>query len=134
MLNADYGRTEGSLIAADGTFIDSDRSKEWWGVGGYIRYQLNPKYAFATRYEYYNDPDGYTTGITDLTGRGPHIHEVTATFERRIANHLITRLEYRHDQSNQAFFPKGKAGNPLVNGQNTVAAGMMFVLEPGESK
>lgn len=133
MLNADYGRTEGSLIAADGTFIDSDRSKKWWGVGGYIRYQFNPKYAFATRYEYYSDPDGYTTGITDLTGRGPHIHEVTATFERRIANHLITRLEYRHDQSNQAFFPKGKADNPLVNGQNTVAAGMTFVLEP-ESK
>ncbi len=125
-LNGDYGRVER-------TTLTPNTSVDWWGAAGYIKYQFNPKYAFATRYEYYNDPNGYTTGIFDANGHGPHIHEVTATLERRIATHLISRLEYRHDESNQAFFPKGKASNPLVNGQNTMAIGMMFVLEPNEA-
>jgi hypothetical protein len=123
MLNGDYGRVEAT---SPNTAVD------WWGAAGYIKYQFNPKYAFSTRYEYYNDPNGFTTGILDANGVGPHIQEVTATVERRIATHLITRLEYRHDVSNQAFFPKGQASNPLVTGQNTLAAGMMFVLEPSE--
>ncbi len=125
-LNGDYGRVEATTLSAN-------RPVDWWGMAGYVKYQFNPKYAFATRYEYYNDPNGYTTGILNPNGVGPHIQEVTATFERRIATHLVSRLEYRHDESNQSFFPKGKAGNPLVNGQNTMALGMMFVLEASEA-
>ncbi|HYN15488.1 MAG TPA: porin [Terriglobales bacterium] len=140
-LNGDYGRVEGTTL----DLANPNKSVDWWGAAGYIKYQFNPKYAFATRYEYYNDPNRYTTGCGlllcppggtgpfDPNGHGPHIQEVTATLERRIATHLITRLEYRHDESNQAFFPKGKATNPFVNGQNTMAIGMMFVLEPNEA-
>ncbi|MFZ3212334.1 MAG: porin, partial [Terriglobales bacterium] len=106
---------------------------DWWGAAGYVKYQFNPKYAFATRYEYYNDPQGYTTGIVDANGVGPHIEEFTATFERRFATHLITRLEYRHDASNQSFFPEGKPGTLPVSGQNSMVLGMMFVLEPNEA-
>ena len=123
-LNGDYGRVQQTSPVSP---------VSWWGAAGYVKYQFNPKYAFATRYEYYNDPNGYTTGIFDANGVGPHIQEVTMTFERRIATHLISRLEYRHDASNQAFFPEGKPSNPLVTGQNTMAVGMMFVLEPGEA-
>ncbi len=123
-LNGDYGRVEATSPI---------QPVDWWGAAGYVKYQFNPKYAFATRYEYYNDPQGYTTGIFDANGVGPHIQEVTFTFERRIATHLITRLEYRHDTSNQAFFPEGKPGTLPVNGQNTMALGMMFVLEPNEA-
>jgi len=121
-LNGDYGRVEATSPL---------KPVDWWGGAGYVKYQFNPKYAFAARYEYYNDPNGYTTGIFDENGVGPHIQEVTATFERRIATHLISRLEYRHDESNQSFFPK--ASNQLVSGQNTMAVGMMFVLEPSEA-
>lgn len=123
-LNGDYGRVEAT---------NPFKPVDWWGAAAYVKYQFSPKYAFATRYEYYNDPNGYTTGILDPNGVGPHIQEVTATLERRIATHLISRLEYRHDESNQSFFPKGKASNPLVSGQNTMAVGMMFVLEPSEA-
>jgi len=123
-LNGDYGRVEATSPI---------QPVDWWGAAGYVKYQFNPKYAFAARYEYYNDPQGYTTGIFDANGVGPHIQEVTATFERRIATHLISRLEYRHDESNQSFFPKGQPSNPLVSGQNTMAVGMMFVLEPSEA-
>ena len=123
-LNGDYGRVEATAPL---------NPVDWWGAAGYIKYQFNPKYAFATRYEYYNDPQGYTTGFADVNGDGPHFQEVTATLERKIATHLITRLEYRHDASNQTIFPEGKHTNPLVKGQNTLAVGMMFVLEPSEA-
>jgi len=133
-LNGDYGRVEATNTALDlNPFIRPNMPVDWWGAAGYVKYQLNPKYAIGTRYEYFNDPNGYTTGIFDVNGHGPHIQEVTATLERRIATHLISRLEYRHDQSNQNFFPEGKASNPFVNGQNTMAVGMMFVLEPSEA-
>ena len=127
MLNGDYGRVEA-------TVAKPLQSVAWGGIAGYAKYQVSPQYAVAARYEYYEDPNGYTTGFSNANGIGPHINEVTTTFERRVATHMITRLEYRHDQSNQAFFPKGKAGNPLVTGQDTIAAGMVFVLEPGETK
>ena len=123
-LNGDYGRVEATAPL---------KPVDWWGAAGYIKYQFNPKYAFATRYEYYNDPQGYTTGFFDVNGDGPHFQEVTATLERKIATHLITRLEYRHDESNQTVFPEGKHTNPFVTGQNTLAIGMMFVLEPSEA-
>ena len=123
-LNGDYGRVEAPFPF---------KPVDWWGAAGYAKYQFNPKYAFALRYEYYNDPQGYTTGFFDANGDGPHFQEVTATLERKIATHLITRLEYRHDDSNQTLFPKGRAGNPFVTGQNTLAVGMMFVLEPSEA-
>ncbi len=115
--NADYGR--GDRIAT------LNRPVFWTGGAGYIRYQLNPKLAFATRYEYYNDHDGFTTGTAQ------HISEVTGTLERRVAQHLITRLEYRHDLSNEPTFLRGSTP---VTGQSTVAAGLVFVLEPGETK
>lgn len=125
--NTDYGR-----VAA--TTTSPLKPVDWWGAAGYIRYRLNPLYAIAARYEYYNDANGYTIGILDAHGVGPRIHEVTATLEHRLAAHLISRMEYRFDTSNQAFFPKGKAGNPLVSDQSTVAAGMIFVFEPSETK
>ncbi len=138
MANGDYGRVEGTL-AQDLAGVPN-KSVEWWGGAGYIKYQFNPKWAVATRYEYYNDPDGYTigalafnnslpNGVGLIGAPGPqHVQEVTATLERRIATHLITRLEYRHDQSNREFFPTG--ASRFEKGQNTIAAGVVFVLEP----
>ncbi|HEX5482508.1 MAG TPA: outer membrane beta-barrel protein, partial [Terriglobia bacterium] len=34
----------------------------WTGVAGYVRYAFNDRYTLATRYEYYDDHDGFTTG------------------------------------------------------------------------
>jgi hypothetical protein len=113
--NFDYGR---------GDHIPSlSRPVYWTGVAGYVRYVFNPLYAVATRYEYYNDHDGFTTGTAQ------HISEVTGTFERRIAHHLITRLELRHDESNRPVFLRGETP---VGGQTTVAGGLVYVLEPGK--
>jgi hypothetical protein len=131
MANGDYGRVE--------QFAGYSNPVDWYGVAGYIKYQLNPNYAVATRYEYYGDPDGYTTGTgtfqpvgggttnTVFVPAGEHIQEVTGTVERRIAQHLLARMEFRHDMATQPVFLKG---NAPVLGQSTVAAGLVLALEP----
>ncbi len=117
MLNYDYGR--GDRIAA------LPRPVWWSGVAGYARYAFSSRYAVATRYEYYDDHDGFTTGAAQ------QLNEFTGTFERLIAGHLITRLEFRRDISNQPSFLKG---NLPVTGQNTMAGGLIFVFDSQETK
>jgi hypothetical protein len=117
MLNYDYGR--GDRIAG------LPRPVWWSGAAGYARYAFSSRYAVATRYEYYDDHDGFTTGAVQ------HLNEFTGTFERLIAGHLITRLEFRRDISNQPSFLKG---NLPVSGQNTMAGGLIFVFDSQETK
>jgi hypothetical protein len=116
--NVDYGRQEKQL--ATGTPAD------WSGIAAYAKYAFNPKVAVVGRYEYYNDHDGFTTG------KAQHLNEFTGTIERKIAGHLLSRLEYRHDDSNQNFFQRGLPS--FVKGQTTLDAGLVFVLEPSETK
>jgi hypothetical protein len=118
LANIDYGR--------EMKWLATNHSADWSGVAGYVRYAFTPKAAIVGRYEYLNDHAGWATGTQQ------HMQEVTATVERKIATHMISRLEYRHDLSNHNFFDK--SGTSLVKDQNTVLAGLMFVLEPSESK
>jgi len=116
--NIDYGR--------EMKWLTTGHSADWSGIAGYVRYAFTPKLAFAGRYEYFNDHDGWATGTQQ------HMQEVTTTIERKVATHMISRFEYRHDLSNRDFF--NNSGNSLVKGQDTVLAGLIFVLEPNESK
>jgi hypothetical protein len=114
--NFDYGR--GDRVA---TVVDP----VWWtGVASYAKYALNNKYSIATRYEYYNDHYGFTTGTAG------HIQEVTGTFEHPMATHILTRLEFRHDMANNPVFTKG-ASTP-VNQQTTMTAGLVFLFDSRE--
>lgn len=112
MWNFDYGR--GDRIAGVARPV-------WWsGAAGYVRYAFSDGYAFAARYEYYNDPFGFTTGTAQ------HLNEFTTTFEHRVAKHLITRLEFRRDLSNQPSLLKGSTP---VTDQNTMAGGLVYVFD-----
>ena len=97
----------------------------WWtGIAGYFKYALNDKYSISSRYEYYNDHYGFTTGTAG------HIQEVTGTFEHPIATHILSRLEFRHDMANNPMFLKGSS--KLVNEQTTLTAGMVFLFDTRE--
>lgn len=82
--------------------VNGDYGKEgdakWYGVAAYLRDQITPVWAFAPRYEYYSDPDGFTTLLAQK------MQEVTVTFEAKAKAGLITRFEYRHDMSNGEYF------------------------------
>jgi hypothetical protein len=118
MGNYDYGRGDRTTGMADPVF--------WTGFAGYVRYALNPRYAVATRYEYYDDHDGFTTGSAQ------HLHGFTGTFQRNLGEHILGRLEFRRDLSNRPTFERGN-GLPS-DAQNTVTAGMVFMFDSREGK
>ena len=114
--NYDYGR---------GDRVSGIANPVWWtGVASYAKYALSSKYSVATRYEYYNDHYGFTTGTAG------HVQEVTGTFEHPMATHILTRLEFRHDMANNPVFTKG-ASTP-VNQQTTMTAGLVFLFDSRE--
>lgn len=110
--NFDYGA---------GDMIPGVNSVYWTGIATYARYAFNSDYAFAARYEYYDDHDGFTTGTAQ------HINEYTLTLERTFAHKLISRLEFRRDMSDVPFFPRGVA--EATKNQNTVDMGLMYVFD-----
>jgi putative OmpL-like beta-barrel porin-2 len=118
MANADYGRGDRAIGIVDPVF--------WTGVAGYVKYALNPRYAITTRYEYYDDHDGFTTGTAQ------NFNGITGTFEHTIASHILTRLEFRRDISNRAAFMKG--ANMPVMAQSTASAGLVFMFDSREAK
>jgi hypothetical protein len=126
LLNFDYGRGDRFLTYANPV---------WWAGGAaYIRYQFNDSYALSTRYEYYNDPFGFTTFTNPSTNLLPtpaHINEVTETFERKIHGSFITRLEYRRDMASRPILFKGTTP---VNYQDTLAAGLIYTFDLKELK
>lgn len=117
MWNYDYGRGDRMARVANPVY--------WTGVAGYVRYAFNDRYALATRYEYFDDHNGFTTGTAQ------HFNEVTETFERKINGYLITRLEFRRDIASQPTFVKGSLP---VKAQNTVAGGLIYTFDLKELK
>jgi len=119
IVNGDYGRGD-RIDLGEGVF---SKPVFWTGVAGYVRYAFNGTSAFSTRVEHYDDHDGFTTGTAQ------HINEFTTTFERLMAHHIISRLEFRRDMSNKDSFLKG---NTPVGGQNTMTAGLVYTFDTRE--
>ncbi len=109
MLSYDYGR---------GDFLPGGTHPVFWtGAAGYVRYAFRSRYAIATRYEYYDDHDGFTTGTPQ------HLHEVTQTVERLFRQSLLARVEFRQDWSSAPSFHQGIT---LVGGQTTLAGSLAY--------
>ncbi|WP_260704817.1 outer membrane beta-barrel protein [Edaphobacter flagellatus] len=90
-------------------------------VGGaaYARYQWTKQSAFAGRTEYLADRDGLFSGTSQA------LKEFTGTYEYKVADGLLTRLEYRRDWSNLPFFLTNKPG-VLSPHQDTFTVGMVW--------
>ena len=124
IVNGDYGRGDRFTDPLTSTL---SHPVFWTGVAGYIKYAFTSTTAIATRYEYYDDHDGFTTGTLAPT----HFNEFTTTFEKLMAHHIISRFEFRRDVSNQPVFLKGS--NPVLD-QNTLTAGLVFTFDSREAK
>jgi len=119
MGNFDYGKD------AQG---DSAAPSVWWsGVAAYAKYAFNDKWAVAGRYEFYDDHNGFTTGLAQ------HLNGGTFTLEHTVLSHLIGRLEYRNDTSAEKFFVKHDGS--LTNHQDTVTLGLIYTFDSkGDAK
>jgi hypothetical protein len=107
MANYDYGKD-----TALGTRV------HWQGVAGYAKIQANKTFALIPRVEWFDDPDGFTTGTPQS------LKEVTVTGEVKLADNLFWRIEFRHDTSDVASFKKHESD--FSKDQNTIGFGLMY--------
>jgi hypothetical protein len=109
MANYDYGfdRVLGARV-------------HWQGIAGYLHIQANKWFALTPRLEWFDDHDGFSTGVRQS------VKDFTITSEHKIGGGLITRLEYRKDFSDKDFFikPVGR----LVQAQSTLTFGLIYAF------
>lgn len=116
-INYDFGGNHDAI---------GDTNRNYWqGIAFAAHEQFNAKYAAALRYEFFNDMNGFATGTAQ------HLNEVTGTLEYhvpKLPQAVLTRMEYRHDMSNQPFFHQNATG--MVDQQSTFSIGLMVTLAP----
>ena len=101
-------------------------------MAGYAKYTLSPKTNFAVRYEYYDDPHGYT-GIT-FGDRG-WTQEVTGTYSYNLTSALLIRGEYRYDFASLPIFAQSFSSNvEAVKEQNTATISFVYNFSSANAK
>ena len=121
MANYDYGfESAGKNTAGFDT-------KGWTGLALYSKYDLTDTWSLAGRWEWFDDKDNFRTGFTSIGGGTPadiNFSGYTLTSQWKLYEHVLARLEYRHDTaSEQVFFHDA---NGFTNYQDTIAAEMIY--------
>lgn len=117
MANLDY------INADDG----AGASAMSWGMGGYARVHLSDQVRLAYRMEFLDDSQARSTGVEQ------NLRENTITFEvQPVADdpRFLTRIEYRRDWSDVAFFGCPSCADGFAFNQNTFTVGLMWVFGP----
>jgi Putative beta-barrel porin-2, OmpL-like. bbp2 len=122
MANFDYGRDH-----VPSGIVGVPSTPAWWtGIAGFIKYAPSDKWYVATRGEWFNDHDGWSTGTPQ------HLSEFTFTLQRMLAGKLMSRLEVRRDMSDQNTFPYRTAD--FMDHQNTVTLGLIYAFSSADAK
>jgi hypothetical protein len=95
----------------------------WYGIAGAARFSLTDKISVSPRLEYFNDRDGFSTGTAQK------LKEFTVTAEYKLAEGMLSRLEWRRDWSDQPCFERGGTLGGSKN-QNTLLAGFVVYFGP----
>ena len=124
MANYDYG------VESAGAATSYD-AKDWTGLALYTKYDVTPIWSLVGRWEWFDDHDDFRTGLTSgvTSGAGsftPHpvkLYGYTLTSQWKLREHVLGRLEYRHDTSSErVFLTRGS----LSNAQDTVSAEVIY--------
>ncbi len=87
------------------------------------RQQFTSHIALAGRYEYFYDPQGFSTGISQT------LNEFTITGEYKWPEGVLARVEYRIDHSDEDVYTRGTT--PLAGqNQNTITFGLVGFFGP----
>jgi hypothetical protein len=130
MMNYDYVHGDRLILNSAVTPVKLSNPVYYTGGAGYLKYAFNDRNYVAGRYEYFYDRNGFVNGGYAGALGIPHAHiqEFTATYQRTIATHLLTRLEYRRDMSGTPFFHLANFG-PGVKQQSVLTLGMIFLFD-----
>lgn len=93
ILNYDYATQANAPLANGGT-----GSAKWSGLAGYANYQVNDQWRLSGRAEYFDDKDGYRTGVVQKW------KEITLTAAYLPTKAIELRAEVRADTSDVASF------------------------------
>jgi hypothetical protein len=132
--NFDYGYEQDVTNANLGLV---EANAKWWGLAGYVVYDLNDIVRLALRGEYFDDAEGVRT-VSAIANEpsgatvpgGKKYWEITPTLQvkpfakYKPFDNFIVRLEYRHDQANTAVFQENNGD--LRKGQDTVETEFMY--------
>ena len=113
MLNADYAHDEDA--------VSRGKDGYWSGIAGYVKYDIRPWMSLVNRTEYFSDPQG----LRIVPGSAQNIWETTLTLELRPYKDLITRFEYRHDESSSEIFTRDQEG---ASHQDTIGLEVIYVF------
>ncbi len=96
ILNVDWGRQENVTSLVNGTSITA----KWDGAAAYANYQVNDQWRLSVRAEYFDDKDGYRTGVIQKW------KEATLTLAYLPTKFIEIRGEVRGDKSDSNAFVK----------------------------
>jgi hypothetical protein len=115
MANYDNGQQKDDSI---GAVIDKYK---WDGAAIYFNYQFTDQWSASLRGEFFDDKNGYRTGVVDpVSGGGQKWKEMTLTFAYAPTKHVVLRIEGRYDKSNinSAFIKNMDSTMASANGDN----------------
>jgi len=116
ILNVDWGQQENVTSLVDGTAIKA----KWDGAAAYANYQVNDQWRLSVRAEYFDDKDGYRTGVIQKW------KEATLTLAYLPTKFIELRAEVRGDKSDSNAFVKdvtffsGAFGAGLTDNQTSI--------------
>lgn len=113
MLNADYAHEKDALSA--------DKDGSWSGVAGYIKYDPYGWMSLISRTEFFSDRQG----LRVVSGTQQDLWETTFTLEVRPYKDLITRLEYRRDESSSNIFSRNQKS---IDHQDTLGLEAIYLF------
>jgi len=120
-----YGwQAEGEISQSTGMPVGN---ATWYSSENFVRYDLSDTMDLVARYEVYYDPNGFMTGIP-----GTAINDETVDFQWNFYPNLISRIEYRHDNSNSALFNNSLYSSanrgPALYSQDTVDLELVYTF------
>jgi hypothetical protein len=89
VLNADWDQQDDAVVNG----LGGTSSATWGGIAGYVNYAFNDQWRVSTRIEYFDDKDGFATGVDQ------HLWEGTVTFGYAPTKSFELRAEFRYDSA-----------------------------------
>jgi hypothetical protein len=131
LANYDYVFGDRLILNTETTPWTLSKPIHYTGGAGYLKYAFDDKDYVAGRYEYVYDKEGFIGGFPHA-----HLQEFTATYQRTLATHLLTRFEYRRDMSGLPFFPVGHftSESSLAKHQDLFTIGLIFLFDSRDAK
>jgi hypothetical protein len=91
-------------VARETAALGPGKNAAWDGVMEMVRYQVTPRFSPAFRFEWYRDPQGFTTGVAQ------NLFGYTVTLDYKLGSgrwdRVLIRPEWRYDHSTANFFSR----------------------------